>query len=369
MVGVTVMLIMLTTAAQSWTFRMRREMEQELIFRGEQYVKALSMYRNNNGGAFPVGDLKVLEQKNPMGFRYIRKLYTNPFDPNGRWQYLYLHPGGNGFINPCAVGPAIPGTLGASGGAGAGFPVGGSMPGGSFSPLPNAGTPSFGNRDRRGPQRGMRGQAGQFGLPGVGGSAVDPEAFKESGMAKMNLPIVGVVDCEVKESIGIYMMQTWLNQWAFTPLAQGQFVNTVPTAGGSNTNIAMPKGLGMKGAEVIRREDKRDATYSGDGRVDEINRRNDQLNRSRRNRGPDRSWNRNGDDDDGDGDKAGKGGKKPRRGASSSTSDGEEDDYDDEYDDEYDDDYDDDYDDEDDGGDDEDDGSSGSGGGLSASSP
>jgi len=376
MVGVTVMLILLTTAAQSWTFRMRREMEFELKFRGQQYINALSAYRNQNGGAFPVGDLKVLEQKSPMGVRFIRKLYTNPFDPNGKWQYLYLHPGGAGFVNPCATGPAIPGTLGASNNAGGGFPVGGSIPAGAFSPLPNSGGSRFGNRGGRSGRGMMPGQAGQFGMPGqvglpgqvampggsalpggIGGSAIDPETFNQLGGAKLNLPIVGVVDCEVKESIGVYMGQTWLNQWAFTPLAQGKFVNTVPTSGGSNWNIAMPKGLGMKGAEVIRREDKKDSTYTGDGRVDDVNRRNQQM-RDRRINGSSGSWNRDRNQDDGK-----KGGKKVKGGSSGDNGD---DYYDDDYDDDYDDNYDDPYYDDDS----EDEGEDGSsGGGLNASAP
>src|SRR5712675_3363004 len=97
MVGVSVMLIMMTVAAQSWTFQMRREMEVELIFRGEQYIKGLEAFRKANGNAFPVGDLKILGKRNTTGVRFMRKLYKNPFDPNGQWQYLYLHPGGTGF--------------------------------------------------------------------------------------------------------------------------------------------------------------------------------------------------------------------------------------------------------------------------------
>jgi len=288
MVGVTVMLIMLTTAAQSWTFRMRREAELELIFRGEQYVKALEAYRSGNGGAFPVGDLKILGQKGPLGFRYIRKLYSNPFDPNGAWQYLYLHPGGSGFINPCATSPGLPGTLNAGQGDGRGFPAGGSMPAGAFSPLPNAGTPSLGGRGR-GRSRGA--------APDQPTSAMDPNIFRDTGIASMTLPIVGVVNCEAKASIRIYMGQTWLNHWAFTPLAQGQFAGTLPVAGGNNRVDRLPGGLGMSGAEVFKPGDRKNPAYSGDGRGERFNAppERDNSNRFRGNRGPDRSWRRDED--------------------------------------------------------------------------
>ncbi len=41
LVGMTVMIILLTASAQSWTTIMQRERELELIFRGNQYIIAL----------------------------------------------------------------------------------------------------------------------------------------------------------------------------------------------------------------------------------------------------------------------------------------------------------------------------------------
>jgi hypothetical protein len=78
-------------------------------------------------------------------------------------------------------------------------------------------------------------------------SAMDPNAFRDTGVAKMNLPIVGVVNCEAVESIRTYKGQTWLNNWAFTPLAQGQFAgNAQPARGGAK--IGTVPGLGLSGS-------------------------------------------------------------------------------------------------------------------------
>ena len=207
MVGITVMLILLTTAAQAWSFRMRREMELELIFRGEQYMKSIELFRKANGGAFPVGDLKILEKRGPLGHRYIRKLYHNPFDPNGSWTYLYLHPGGTGFINPCSNSSGLPGGV-------AGFP-GAGIPG--QPTLANKGRDS-----RSGRRSSSRSTTSRLNSKLNAPPGIDPGTFKKVGLAKMNLPIVGVVNCEAKESIRTYMGQTWLKQWAFTSLAQRQ---------------------------------------------------------------------------------------------------------------------------------------------------
>lgn len=253
MVGITVMMIMLTVAAQSWTFQMRREMELELIHRGEQYVRALERFRAANGGAFPVGDLKVLSRKTPQGIRFIRRLYKNPFDPNGTWQYLYLHPGGSGFINPCAK--AVGGMVG---GQNAFVPGGmpGMMPGVGMPGTGLPGTPG-GLSNRRLPKgsnsRGIRGigleDDDAADLSDYGDTtAMDPKIFKKTGMAKMNLPIVGVVNCEQRESIRTYRGQAWLSNWAFTPLAQGEFAPSVATAGGAKATLPAT-GIGAAGSE------------------------------------------------------------------------------------------------------------------------
>jgi type II secretory pathway pseudopilin PulG len=257
MIGVTVMLIMMTVAAQSWTFRMRREMELELIHRGEQYVRALDAFRKANGGAWPVGDLKVLEQKSPMGPRFIRKLYTNPMDPNGRWQYLYLHPGGSGFINPCAS--VLPG-------AGLGGPTPGQIPVSGFNVGAGAQGRVFGagTLSGRGPSSSRGGRGGGQSMDQL--SAVDPNAFKSTGLAKMNLPIVGVVNCEQVESIRTYMGQTWLNNWAFTPLAQGQFGGVAHTGAGGPARLGrISGGLGHSGGEFYNPKSKSGAAQRGGG--------------------------------------------------------------------------------------------------------
>ena len=80
-------------------------------------------------------------------------------------------------------------------------------------------------------------------------SAVNPDTFNETGMAAMNLPIVGVVNCEQKASIHIYQGQTWLANWAFTPLAQGEFGGKAIGGGATGASVNINSGLGMTGAQ------------------------------------------------------------------------------------------------------------------------
>jgi len=99
MIGLTVMAIFLTVAAQQWSQVERRENEKELLFRGNQYVKAIKKYQMEHGGAYPT-NLQQLMELGPRRLRYIRKLYRDPMAPDGKWGILLADPSGKGFINP-----------------------------------------------------------------------------------------------------------------------------------------------------------------------------------------------------------------------------------------------------------------------------
>src|SRR5262249_47526856 len=101
MVLVAVLMILLMAAGQSWVFVMRRDAEAELIFRGEEYARAIGFYKAEVG-SYPL-ELKALMQKGPHRHRYIRRLYKDPLAENGKWGNLYLSPTGKGFINPYAT--------------------------------------------------------------------------------------------------------------------------------------------------------------------------------------------------------------------------------------------------------------------------
>ncbi|MCI0566568.1 MAG: hypothetical protein L0Z52_00075 [Acidobacteria bacterium] len=110
MIGLTVMAIFLTVVAQQWSTLERRENEKELVFRGNQYIKAIKKYQQEHGGAYPTR-LEALMELGPRRLRYIRKLYRDPMAPDGKWGILLADPSGKGFINPNAP-PAEEGVPG-----------------------------------------------------------------------------------------------------------------------------------------------------------------------------------------------------------------------------------------------------------------
>jgi type II secretory pathway pseudopilin PulG len=92
---VVIMGIMAGAAVQNWQRFMKREREEELLFRGTQYMSALKRWYNPNPPKVPKGapqpplaatstrplrDLKYLlaDPNTPETVRYLRRLYTDP---------------------------------------------------------------------------------------------------------------------------------------------------------------------------------------------------------------------------------------------------------------------------------------------------
>ena len=102
MCGVAVMMIGLAVAFQQWSTIWRRDNEEELIFRGQQYVIALKAYQKEHNRALPT-DLEDLMKPGPRQVRYIRKLFRDPMKKGAKWGLLYLMPQGNAIYDPVAA--------------------------------------------------------------------------------------------------------------------------------------------------------------------------------------------------------------------------------------------------------------------------
>jgi hypothetical protein len=76
-------------AVPVWQTEVKREKEEELIFRGEQYVEAVRLYVIKNPGRFPASLKELLDKK------FIRKLYKDPMTESGEWNVI-LNPTSGG---------------------------------------------------------------------------------------------------------------------------------------------------------------------------------------------------------------------------------------------------------------------------------
>jgi type II secretory pathway pseudopilin PulG len=86
MLAVFAISIGLLVAVPVWQTQVRREQEEELIFRGNQYVEAVRLYLFKYPGRYPTSLRELLEKK------CIRKLYKDPMTASGEWNVI-LNPG------------------------------------------------------------------------------------------------------------------------------------------------------------------------------------------------------------------------------------------------------------------------------------
>lgn len=78
-----VMAILWTVAMPVWNQLAKREKEEELIFRGTQYARAIGLFQRKYANANPP-NIDVLTQQ-----RFLRRKYRDPMVPNGEFQPLY----------------------------------------------------------------------------------------------------------------------------------------------------------------------------------------------------------------------------------------------------------------------------------------
>ena len=82
LVGLSIMGILMSMALPVWSQQARREREVELIFRGEQYARAIELYQRRQPGALPT-DLDMLVEQ-----RYLRRRYGDPMMGDGEFRLL-----------------------------------------------------------------------------------------------------------------------------------------------------------------------------------------------------------------------------------------------------------------------------------------
>jgi type II secretory pathway pseudopilin PulG len=194
LVGMSIMAVMLTVIMPVWKHTAQREKEEELVFRGKQYVHAIGLFQRKFANAYPPTIDVLVEQ------RFLRKKFKDPIT--------------NDDFVPILAGQSLPGSTtpaGAQGAAGRG----------------QAAQPS---------QAGRSGQPGQVAQPG--GRGTSPIGTPGGGTTG---GISGVTSKSKDTSIRIYNGRSHYNEWAFVYLPQVQ----APGAGAAGT--AAPGQRGQPG--------------------------------------------------------------------------------------------------------------------------
>jgi type II secretory pathway pseudopilin PulG len=85
LVAVTVLNVLVAAMLPLWSTAIRREKEEELIFRGFQYAEAIRVYRMRHGGNYPIKLEQLIETKP----RCIRQLWKDPMTEDGKWALIF----------------------------------------------------------------------------------------------------------------------------------------------------------------------------------------------------------------------------------------------------------------------------------------
>ena len=82
LVVLAVMSVLSSVALPAWRHAAQREREAELIFRGEQYARAVMLYQRRTPGAWPP-DVDTLVEG-----RFLRRAYRDPMTADGEFRLV-----------------------------------------------------------------------------------------------------------------------------------------------------------------------------------------------------------------------------------------------------------------------------------------
>lgn len=188
LVAMSVMAVLLGALLPHWTTLATREKEQELVFRGNQYARAIGLFQRKFANTAPPSIDVLVEQ------RFLRKKYKDPIT-NDDFQPIYANQAAQAIGSP--TGAASPGQPGSA----------------------NLGTPA-----RQTLQMGFN----STGATGAGG-------------------IIGVTSKSPETSLKVYNGRSKYNEWAFVyiqtaqrPQGPGQ-----PQPGATGGQLQRPGAFGM----------------------------------------------------------------------------------------------------------------------------
>ena len=186
MVMASVLLVTLSEAVLNWQTAVKREREEELIFRGKQYQRALVLWYahwSRTLGTPQVAYPSTVEALlNTNNKRFLRKEWTDPITDE-EWRFIKVGPNNRPLLT------VLPGTAAAA-------------PGGSRNPYGSGGS---GQSQGSGPQ-----------APAATGQTAYGQTLKTQPLNSPTIGgIAGVASTSEKESLKTYNGRNKHNEWEF----------------------------------------------------------------------------------------------------------------------------------------------------------
>jgi type II secretory pathway pseudopilin PulG len=209
MMVLTMMLIALTVSLPDIYTQGQRAREEELLFRGDQYARAILLY-HRQFNKFPQTVDDLLKRTN--GYRFLRHPFRDPMTRSGKWRFIHANAAGV-IIDSKTLTPPKPKKPGDSGSA--------------------AGSP--GGTGSEGQEQGQENPPGETKASG-GRNAPSPVPQQGTGAADNEVKgafIVGVASTSTRKSIRIWNNKDRYDLWEFLGVAT---VAVPGSAGSSGTS-------------------------------------------------------------------------------------------------------------------------------------
>jgi type II secretory pathway pseudopilin PulG len=234
---VAAMIIAAAAAAPNILTQGRRDKETEMVWRGQQYVRAIRMYYVKFG-KYPTKVEDLTKQTN--GLRFLRQAYTDPMNKDdGSWRFIYAGP--NGQLIGSLRQTSLLQTALTTPGMGALSALGGGL-----QPLSPPTTTGANQAPGAGQPPGI-GQPGQQTGPGMTANPLESQLQPFNGTV-VGGNIAGVGSKMKQPSLRIYLGGETYQEWEFIWTPTGQIALPVQAPVNPNANpAAAPNGTNPNG--------------------------------------------------------------------------------------------------------------------------
>jgi type II secretory pathway pseudopilin PulG len=236
---VATMIIVAASAAPNVLMQGRRDKEEEMVWRGQQYQRAIGLYYRKFG-KYPTKVEDLTRQTN--GVRFLRKAYTDPINKDdGSWRFIYVGPNGQliGSLRQTSLLQTALSTPGLTGAL---------ISGGGLQPLSPPGATLGATTGTN--QAPGTGPAGQQTNTATTANPLESQPQPLGGTV-LGGNIIGVGSKIKQPSIRVYLGGDTYQQWEFIWNPTGQMAlpgqtpvnpNVNPTSAPSGTNPNSPEG-------------------------------------------------------------------------------------------------------------------------------
>jgi type II secretory pathway pseudopilin PulG len=236
---VATMIIVAASAAPNVLMQGRRDKEEEMVWRGQQYQRAIGLYYRKFG-KYPTKVEDLTRQTN--GVRFLRKAYTDPINKDdGSWRFIYVGPNGQliGSLRQTSLLQTALSTPGLTGAL---------ISGGGLQPLSPPGATLGATTGTN--QAPGTGPAGQQTNTATTANPLESQPQPLGGTV-LGGNIIGVGSKIKQPSIRVYLGGDTYQQWEFIWNPTGQMAlpgqtpvnpNVNPTSAPSGTNPNGPEG-------------------------------------------------------------------------------------------------------------------------------